>query len=688
MRLFRDAWGIPHVHGDSASDVAFGQGFATARDRAWQLEIIRLSVEGATASVLGAGGVEWDRFARRSLLGATSRRAFDALGAEDRGFVTAYAEGVGAALAAGVEAPELDELGVAAQPWEPWHPLGAFLLQHILFGTFPTKLWRRQVERFLGAEAVDLLRHEGDPAGSNAFALGGERTATGAPLVAGDPHRLFETPNVYQQAHLVCPEFDVVGLAFPGVPGVPHFGQAEGVAWAVTNAAADYQDVYVEQFARRDDEVLALGPDGWEAVRRHIETIVVRGGDDQQVEVLETDRGPVVIDEGPTVGLSLRTPSYALGDLGFAALLPQLRARTVADVEAALAHWVEPVNNVVLADSTGTVRHRVIGRVPLRPAEHRLRPVPAAGGHGWKGWVDLPHTDVAPVGAFVTANERASAAYDAIGDDFAAPFRHDRIASLLEPLDALSAAAAHQVLTDTSQQAGQALLAAIAALPPLDPAAEALRERLAAWDRRMDAESVDAAVFVGVRDQLVRRVCAVPALAPLRGPCAHGPLFAPWFNLEVRVQAALHSWFGPAAADALARLGIDLGPLLAEALVAVAADPLTRPWGEVHRFRPLHALADAGLPAPEPEVAGRGLPGDSDAVLAAGSVPGLETCSRGPVARYAWDLSDRSRSRWAVPLGASGVTGSPHAADQFDSWLSGALLPVVTDPAHLVEEST
>jgi len=134
-------------------------------------------------------------------------------------------------------------------------------VQHALFGAFPSKLWRQHVAATLGEEAVGLLgRETPHDSGSNAWALTGDRTATGAPLVAGDPHRVLESPNVYQQVHLVCDDpddaFDVVGLAFPGVPGVQHFGHAGPVAWAVTNAMADDQDLFVEHLRRDGDRVL------------------------------------------------------------------------------------------------------------------------------------------------------------------------------------------------------------------------------------------------------------------------------------------------------------------------------------------------------------------------------------------------------------------------------------------------
>src|SRR5262249_33959760 len=188
--------------------------------------------------------------------------------------------------------------GVEPGPWEPWDCNAVFLVRHVVFANWQKKLWRARVAWTLGPETAAVLERDDrpvpvvvppgavaspyalDPAdlepvlealnavasadpgafsgatpfgaaadedgGSNAWAVDGTRTASGRPILAGDPHRAVECPGVYVQNHLACPEFDVVGLAFAGVPGFPHFGHSAHVAWAVTNAYADYQDLYVE----------------------------------------------------------------------------------------------------------------------------------------------------------------------------------------------------------------------------------------------------------------------------------------------------------------------------------------------------------------------------------------------------------------------------------------------------------
>ncbi|MFF0568409.1 GNAT family N-acetyltransferase [Streptomyces sp. NPDC004041] len=303
--VFRDDWGIPHLRAADALTLARAQGRATALDRAWQLETERHRVLGTSASHLGPEAVEWDRFVRRARIADTARRCFDRLAPETAAWVTAYVDGVNEGLAEGAgRTPEFAAVGLAPGRWEPWTPLGVWLSTHILFAGFPTKLWRDEVARRLGEDLMTLFATDGPgTAGSNGWLLTGARTASGAPLLAGDPHRFIEDPGVYQQIRLACPEFDVVGLAVPGIPGIAHFGHTGHVAWAITNAMADYQDLYRERLRRTPDGgVEALGPDGWYRAHAHTETIEVAGADPEQIEVIETDRGPVIIGSDPGTG--------------------------------------------------------------------------------------------------------------------------------------------------------------------------------------------------------------------------------------------------------------------------------------------------------------------------------------------------------------------------------------------------
>ncbi|MEJ7831620.1 MAG: penicillin acylase family protein [Nocardioides sp.] len=607
-RIYRDAYGIPHIRGDSVLDVAHGQGLVTARDRSWQLEWLRRRATGTTAEIFGESGASWDRLSRSTRLVDTAHRAHAALGKESQDFVAAYVDGVNAGLHA--DAPELVELGIEPVRWPEWMPLATFHAQDLLFGGLGSLLWDRRARAVLGEDAA-LLSHEGPvSSGSNAWAVGGRRTTSGFPLIGGDPHRIIESPGVYLQVRLACEDpddaFDMVGFSFAGVPGVQHFAHAGEVAWAITNAMADYQGV------------VEVGPD----------------------------------HDGPTVreGLAFLGASTELGDVGFEALLPLLRARTVDDVDRAMDHWVAPVNNVVIADRLGSVRYRVAGRVPT---------------DGWSGWLEDCHrADVTADGQLVTANERRGPQSAALGAQFAPPHRADRLRALLHGRDDLTP-------DDFAAFHNDTLLGTVPLLTALVPGA------FDGWDGRMDAGSATAARFAAWRSALVRRIAAEPVFAPLREP-VEDVVFAPWFDVTGRIALAL-----PSLVAAGTPYGIDVAALAQHALDDALDHPAT--WGETHVVTPVHAFEAHGLSGPPLPL----LPvdGDSDCVRCTGSLAGVtDDCYRGSVARYVWDLADRERSGWVVPLGAAGQPGDPHHHDQLPLWAAGELVPVVTDWERLTEE--
>lgn len=690
--VYRDHWGIPHLWAGSADELAFLQGMNAATDRSWQIELERWRSEGRMAEVLGPDVVVWDRFARQSRLNETARRCFNGLDPATQRWVGQYVAGVNHALATNLRGgPEFDGSGSAPEPWNPWTPLGVFLVHHILFSTFPNKLFRAHVARTLGHDAISLFSIEAPVwSGSNAWAVHGSMTASGLPLIAGDPHRLMELPGVYQQVRLACPEFDAVGFAFPGVPGLPHFGHTGKTAWAVTNAMADYQDLFEERLRRvpapeaGGERIEAHGPRGWEPAVVSSETIHIRHGDSvgtETVEIIETARGPVISETPDGAALSLRFPAQVEGRLGFEALLPLLRSGSVGDVEAAFDSWVEPVNSVVTADAAGAVRHFVAGLVPQRNPANRRLPAPALSArHGWDGdYIALPRTEVQRLA--VSANDRAAGGGDAVAMEFAPAHRALRIRELLEEVHGeLTVDHMQSIHMDSLLGPWPMFREVLGNLDPADMSREAksLRTLLLEWDGTMAAGSHTAAVFASWRGALVQRIARHPALAALAEPTGYSPLFGPWLSVASRIGFALETLLVRAS-----QLGIDMAVEAAAALEdAALEDSLLDDavWGDRHKLLAVHVLpGDLAASAPTPE-----LSGDTGCVLCTESLPGVDDRSfRGPVARYVWDLSDRSNSRWIVPFGAAGRPEHPHFTDQMPLWASGKMIPVVTDWSEL-----
>ena len=228
-------------------------------------------------------------------MGRTAKLDYEVCSEESRLVLDRYAAGVNAYLdtfdardsspLSGIPI-EYQLLKCMPDPWEPWHCIAVYKMRNTLLGTFEPKLLRTRLAQKseVAATLASILKGyprghlvtvppgeewQGDPLegleellkvagevnwldetdmGSNAFSVGGERTRSGQPLVAGDSHRGLDTPNVYYQAHLSGPEYSIVGYSIPGMPGIMHFCHNECVAWGMTYGSADTQDLFIEQF--------------------------------------------------------------------------------------------------------------------------------------------------------------------------------------------------------------------------------------------------------------------------------------------------------------------------------------------------------------------------------------------------------------------------------------------------------
>lgn len=726
--IHRDEWGIPHARADTVPDVFLAQGFVQAEDRLGQLEYDRRRAYGRWAEVRGPAALEFDIFTRRADLRRAARLEYDALGREHQAVLDAFARGVNAYLTLGRDLPtDLALAGVTPEPWEPWDSCAVFLVRHVVFASWQKKLWRGRLAQLLGADTVARLEGLGDgdvplivppgaigepirvdadgldtvltamaaasdvAAGSNSWALAGHRTRSGAPLVAGDPHRLVEVPNVYYQCHLACPDFDAVGLAFVGVPGFPHFGHTARVAWCVTNAYGDYQDLYVEHL---DDGAAS-----------RTEVIAVRDADPVTVHCYDTAHGPVLFGHPEAgIGIALRATALAEPSRGLAVVLPMLRARTVDELDDAMRPWVDPVNNLVAADVDGHLRYRTVGVIPERAAANAWGPVPGGdGAHEWTGVVpydELPWLRDPEAGCIVTANQQiVGPDYPHyLGFEYSRPDRARRVVARLDALDAATVDDMAAIHRDCRSLGADLWVEQLARLEGRDDHERQALEQLRAWDRVMDADSAGAAIYVVTRDEVGRALAGQPRLAPLRRPVTGEPVgtFQP---LELRLWSLLPGLL--AAADTtLLPPDTTWDSVLADALRAAVAELRRRlgddvgawRWGALHRCAPTHPLV-----GDDPDRAARLNPapveigGEWDTVFAAAHPAGYGFgVTAASVARYVFDLADWDHSRWIVPLGASGEPTSPHFADQQAAWAAGELVPMRYRWASIAEiaEST
>ena len=725
--VVRDSLGIPHLRASSRHDAFLAQGFVHAQDRLWQMEFDRRRAMGRWSECVGPAAVEWDTLARRLRLAATSQTDYAAFDDATRGIFDAYAAGVNAFMATTDRMPvEYGLLGITPEPWEPWHSCAVFKVRHVLMGVWGTKLWRARVLRLLGPELAVTLGTFGDhdgvlivppgaeyrqaladlselqpgeaalaeaaelQGGSNSWAVHGSRTASGKPLVAGDPHRLLDTPNVYYQNHVACPEFDVIGYSFGGVPGFPHFGHNQQVAWCITHAMADYQDLYVERFKPGDPGTYEfqgawLGAEHWQ------ETLTVRGAAPVEIDITVTQHGPVVVGD-PRSGhaITMRYTATDVPNRGLQCLLPMLLAGNVAELTESMRDWVDPCNNLIGGDVHGDIAYLHRGRVPLRARANAWLPVPGwTGEHEWQGDVpfeELPRLINPDTGFIATANNRV------VGDDYpyylglnyAPPFRAKRVVERLRNLRNATIADMASVHADRVSLPSRLFVAALSGAQIADARALEAQRRLQAWDGSMDKGAVAPTLYVALRDQLVRTLLAQPKLTALRqNPYAGEPQA---MSPDVRLWAPIVTMIENDDRTILP-VGQTWSDMLANALPRAVAylseqfgpDMDDWTWGAVHTTNPVHTLAgvfpDLAEQLNPPSVS---IGGDGDTVQAAAIFPGQNFKVNGmSVARYAFDTGDWDNSGWIVPLGSSAHPASPHYADQASDWSDVQLRPML-----------
>ncbi len=735
--VYRDRWGIPHIHASGSGDAYFALGFVHAQDRLFQMDLNRFRALGRSAEWLGEAAADADILVRRLDMDRACRRDYAALGQDARDMLIRYAAGVNAFLASGAPLPvEYGLLEVAPERWEPWHSIAVMRRLGLLMGSVWFKLWRMLALPVVGAATAMTLRYddagsdlltiptgatasrwEADLAalapsvqallaamgqeetggGSNNWAVGPRRSATGRAVLAGDPHRSFEIPGMYAQHHLACDDFDMIGLTVPGVPGFPHFAHNGHVAYCVTHAFVDIHDLFLERFDSSGKR--ALFKDRWEDVATRKERIDIRGGAAREVEVITTRHGPVIAGD-PTGGaaLSLRSVQFAETDLSFDCLPRMASSRTVAELFEATRGWGLIDHNLVAGDVSGSIGHRVRALVPRRPRANGWLPVPGwTGEHEWGGWIPheaMPCVIDPPDGVIVTANNRVVAddGPEYLCTDCHPPYRAQRILDRLQALTAVSPADAAAIHADVLSPHVKLFHDHLAALPALeDEAPERLRALLLAWDGEMSADASAATCYMTLRRAITAIVAERSGLAELGK--------RPWGAVPPGVAPMMQLWW---AVPALMRRddtrllgGWSWQQVLTEALGRVPSASAhgrqgdLQAWGEVHRPRFVHPLS-ALYPEAAAVLDPPSLPigGDTDTVQANGiaAASGLEA-TYGAIARYVYDVGDWNACLWAVFHGASGHPGSPHYADQNPVWSRCEMVPMLYDWKAIAAEA-
>jgi penicillin amidase len=723
VEVLRDRWGVPYITAESQDDLWFAQGFVTAGERLFQLDLALRAANGRLSEVFADRTLADDRFART----IGFQRAGERIAATWDERSHAMLERFRAGAFAWIDAMPAKPVEYALLDLEPELPTdeGAWAAAFVylawsLSGNWDTELLRAWIDERLGPEGVRTLLPplpEDEPTvaagalhgrlldgaphargqGSNDWVVSGDRTASGRPLLANDPHLLALQPGPWIELHLRAPGYEARGVGLVFSPGVI-LGTTAHHAWGATNVTGDVQDLYVERL--NDDRTAAEYMGGWEPLTIRREEIVVRGAPDPVAfDVAETRHGPILESyiEGvlePATRPLPPGPVYALRWTGSDhGLRPSLflDAAVATDFQAfrrAAAALECPGQNMVYADVEGTIGYQCTGLYPIRRAGGHTAPVPGwTDEHGWDGFVpfdQLPWSVNPDRGFLVTANNRI---HDddyphRIGDDFHTPYRARRITELLEADRRHDPASFGRIQADTVSLPSRTTLPLLLDLTPATDQERAALEVLAAWRGDMAADSAGAAVFNAWSRHLARHIL-IPRLGEdlFRAYHAWREVFQ-CEVLPVLLREAPGGWFGEddgePPADARDRLLYEaLADALAELTERLGPDPAGWGWGELHRVRLMHPLG--ALPGLEPLFTAVDAPfGGDEQTVAQGGFDGRDGYQTAviPSWRAVYDLADLDRSMGVLPTGNSGNPASPHWNDQAELWLAGELHPL------------
>ena len=723
----RDSHGVPTIDAVTIHDLFFAQGYVTAQDRLFQMDLLRRASKGDLAEIVGEAAVKHDRQQRILGMRAAAEKGALAATAEDREQVGAYTRGVNAFIQS-VSSHLPLEFRILHYSPRPWTTVDSLAIGYQMVETLSTSpksaLTREKIlaklgpqltadlyvntswrdhpptmpmpqlnnnpgvlpERTSGAVASDevpellrpwlqdFLRDQAAPMGSNNWVMSGAHTTTGKPLLSNDMHLGHQVPNLWYENHLHAGNFEAAGVSLPGYPYVM-VGHNRRIAWGFTNVGPTVQDLYVEKF---NEQGQYLTPEGWKSPEVRHEVIHVKGKADVDMDVLVTRHGPIITElvPGETRKLALR---WTLYDGIHSPFFQADTAQNWQQFRQAFSLLDAPGQNVVYADIEGNIGYQATGKVPIRASGDGSLPVDGSdNAHEWTGYIPfekLPSVFNPPSGIIGTANSRISPdGYPySISVEWEAPWRTDRIYRVLSsgrkfsPSDML--ALEMDVYSELDRFVADKLLEAVdhGKINPVSGRAHTAIDILRDWNGQMSADSAAPTIASRTRDELMRLL-----LEPKLGAAtAGGPdNELNWKSYHWMMETAwLENVLSQRPQRWLPSRFSNYDELLAAAAEAAVKDAPDRianwKWGPEHSVTIQNPVLGK-IPIMR-RWAGPGIQpqaGSEYTVKAAGR-------DYGPSERFTANLADFDSSTLNVVTGNSGNFLSPYYMDQWQAWYKG-----------------
>ncbi len=710
VRIVRDRRGVPHLYAENQGDLFFAQGWVQAQDRLFQMDLWRRAAQGRLSEVLGANFIERDAMTRRVQYRGDSEAEWASYGPDTRAIAEAFVRGVNAWIDLVGERPP-QEFALAG--WRPEHWSARDLLNRtdafVMSGNASDEVFRARLAAAAGARATDRLtagmfstRLEvpreldvntvayviGDalkevgtapffsglagpvPSGSNAWAVDGAHSTTGAPLLAADPHRALDHPSARYLVQLTAPGWHVIGATSPWLPGVV-IGHNDRVAWAMSSRAADVQDIYVERVNPANPHQVELAG-RWVNTTIVPDPIAVKGkARPFPFERESTPHGVIIAsDRERHLAFTLRWTGFEPGGAAELGALTLDRAQTAGELQTALDRWKLPAATFVYATKDDQIGTAPAGWIPDRQGWNGSVPAPAwTGRYQWRKTfreTEPRSVRAALAGVVVAANDNVP--------------RTRRIEQVLGSAPSFGIDDFKRLQQDTLAWTAADLVPLLDGVPGERADVDQARRRLLGWDRRVTAESADATLFVLWERSLLRRLVAgkiAPSLVEEFTGRADGVLVpalvdpaSPWFS--GRGRGMRDHLLIAALTDAVDQ-------------IRTAYGERTPPWGSLHTALFRHPLAVTAAARQRYDVGPFERPGYRDTVMSTGGV-GVEQTA-GASFRFIADLNDWDRSLAVNVPGQSELPASAHFADLAPVWAAGGYFPLPFSDAAVQHEA-
>lgn len=550
--------GVPHIFAQNDEDLYFAQGYATARDRLWQMEFYTLVSAGRLTEVVGKDALAYDRHNRRLGMARSAEAIVERMKTTDtlsNRIAEAYAAGVNAyvdGLTYKKLPIEYKLLNYKPEPWTPYKSILMLMnmrntlnggsndvrLTNVLFTYGPEVVadlfpaypaeespmipagtaWEftplavppvpdtvfSTPDRQSVAIEIPAPRPE---VGSNNWAVHGDRTATGFPMLANDPHLQLTLPSIWYQMQLSTPEMNAYGVALPGTPAII-IGFTKDIAWGVTNVGSDVMDFYKVRF--RDSTYQQYWHDSeWKPITRHVETFSLKDGGVIQDTLYYTHHGPIVYHNsqsntnGIPVGYAMQWVTNETDGSDMLTFHYLNRAENYNDYREALTYFVAPAQNFIFSSNENDIAITANGKLPLKwKGQGKFLLDGTKASHDWHGWIPSAHNPTVknpPLGFLGSANQfPTDTTYPYYLDwKFAHPSRALRINERLSRMTAVTADSLRLLQNDNYNIDARRILPRLLASLSIDSSVMGRPEFkiLSRWNYRNDADAVGAAIF-------------------------------------------------------------------------------------------------------------------------------------------------------------------------------------------------